>query len=72
MSTKKCSVTSCTEAAKEAGLCHACYQGMRYWMQKGVAATMRRAARLRVFQERLDLMRPANVTHLHGRRRKIA
>lgn len=66
---KKCSTPSCTDEAECAGLCKPCYSGVYYWMKKGVAAAMHRASRLRVFQERMDAIRPANVSHIRQRKR---
>lgn len=67
MKIKKCETQSCVREAAITGLCTACYSGMHYWMRKGVSAVMKRKTQLRILDERLENLRPANVREIRKR-----
>lgn len=69
MKSKKCDTPTCDNESYCTGLCVNCYSGIHYWMKRGVAAVMRRKTQLRILEERLDNLRPANVVHIRQRRR---
>lgn len=71
---KKCSTPTCSRGMQhpQSGLCSACYSGIHYWMRQGVTRVIQRKTQLRILEERLDDLRPANVVHLRRRRAKAA
>ena len=63
----KCEVKGCNEQAVSAGLCSACYQGIRYWMNKGTpGAINKRRKQLARLESRMDLIQ--GVTTVRRRR----
>ena len=64
----KCSFRHCDNQATCAGICKTCYAYLYYWSKRGVAAALRRRARLVLWQERLESAAPANVVHLRRKR----
>lgn len=63
----KCETPSCERHAACAGLCAPCYAGVHYWKRKGVKQLMVRKHQLRVLDERLEHISPANVVPLRRR-----
>lgn len=41
---------------KEAQVCNACYEGLRYWLKKGVRAVVQRQRQLGVFRRRMEAL----------------
>lgn len=48
-----CTMEGCENEAQVAGLCHACYAYMKYWMAKTPSDVMRRIRRVELFKTRL-------------------
>ena len=55
---KKCTTPLCDNKAAypRIGLCVNCYAYLHYWRKKGIAKTLKRRAKLALFQERIDTL----------------
>lgn len=53
----KCEMDNCDRPAKSCGLCGACYQRVRFWKSKSMAAIGKRSKNLRIFSATLRIFK---------------
>lgn len=71
-SARQCNTPMCDgDASKypQLGVCHACYQAVRYATMRGPAWILHRQRNLAKFAARIDSLSPANVVDFRDRKR---